>query len=66
MSAAYIQVHFRLDFSMESNNMDPEWSSLIWVHIVCNIVGTRGADFKSREMWAKSYDLDVLICDPLI
>ena len=40
MSAAYIQVHFRLDFFMEANNMNPDKtaplrSSLIWVHIVC-------------------------------
>ena len=41
MSAAYIQVHFRLDFFMEVNNMNPDQtalgSSLIWVHIACNI-----------------------------
>ena len=39
-SAACIQVHFRLDFIIQANNMNPEQtapSSLIWVHIVCNI-----------------------------
>ena len=38
MSVAYTQVHFRLDFFMEANTMNPDQgSSLIWVHIVCNI-----------------------------
>ena len=42
MSAAYIQMHFRLDLIMEANTMNsdqttPKWSSLIWVDIVCNI-----------------------------
>ena len=42
MSAAYIQEHFRLDFVMEANTMNPDQtaprgSSLNWVHIVCNI-----------------------------
>ena len=43
MPAAYIQVHFRQDFFMEANNMNPDQtapkggSSLIWVDIVCNI-----------------------------
>ena len=38
-SATYIEVHFRLDFVIESNTMNPDplGSSLIWVHIVCNI-----------------------------
>ena len=27
-SAAYIQVHFRLDFFMEANNMDPDQTAL--------------------------------------
>ena len=39
--AAYIQVHFRLDFFMAANNMNTDQtapkSSLICVHIVCNI-----------------------------
>ena len=38
----YIQVHFRQDCFIEANNMNPDetWSqgsSLIWIHIVCNI-----------------------------
>ena len=41
MSAAYIQVHFRLDFFMEGYNIKPDQtapgSSLIWVYIVCII-----------------------------
>ena len=43
MSAAYyIQMHFRLDCFIEENNMNPDQtvpfgSSLIRVHIVCNI-----------------------------
>ena len=45
-TAAYIQANFRLDFSMEVNTMNPDQtapfgprlrSSLIWVHIICNI-----------------------------
>ena len=35
-SAAYIQVHFGLDFIMEANTMTPDLSS-IWLHTVCNI-----------------------------
>ena len=38
LSAFYIcciiQMHFRLDFVMEANNMSLDWSSLNWVHIV--------------------------------
>ena len=42
MSAAYIQMHSRLDFITEANHMNPDQtaphrSSLIWVHIVYNI-----------------------------
>ena len=34
-------MHFRLDFFMEANNMNPDQTapnggSLIWVHIICN------------------------------
>ena len=40
-SAAYIQVHFRLDFIMEANTLNPVQtaprSSLICVHFICNI-----------------------------
>ena len=36
---------FRLDFYMEANNMNPDQtgflSSLIWVHIICNIGNDR-------------------------
>ena len=28
MSAVYIQVHFRLDFFMEANNMNPDQSNI--------------------------------------
>ena len=31
MSAAYIQVHFRLDFFMEANNMNPDQTALLGV-----------------------------------
>ena len=55
MSAAHIQVHFRLDFIMEANTMSPDQtapkgSSLNWVHIVCNTyyLGTY-ADERSRQ-----------------
>ena len=45
-SAAYIQVHFRLDLLMEAN----KGSSLIKVHIVCNIGYLRiSADVRSRR-----------------
>ena len=38
MSAAYIQMHFRLDFITEANAMDPDQTALlVCVHIVCNI-----------------------------
>ena len=44
VSAAYILAHFRLDFFMEANTTNPDQtapnglgSSLICVHIVCNI-----------------------------
>ena len=39
MFDAIIQVHFRLDFYMEANNMTMIrlGSSLLWVQIVCNI-----------------------------
>ena len=39
MSTAYIQVHFRLDFIMKANTMNPiqTGSNLIWVYIVSNI-----------------------------
>ena len=37
-------MHFRLDFIMEANAMNPDpGSSLIWVHIVCNIGCRRGS-----------------------
>ena len=54
MSAAYIEVHFRLDFFMEANNMNPNQTAtkeqfLIWVHIVFNIGYLRTeADKRSR------------------
>ena len=42
----YIQVHFRRDILMEAN----KGSSLIWVHIVCNIVYLRiSTDVRSRQ-----------------
>ena len=34
MSAAYIQVFFRLDFIIGAYNMNPD---PFWLHIVCNI-----------------------------
>ena len=37
MSAANIQVHFRLDFFMEANNMNPDQTASK-VHIVYNII----------------------------
>ena len=37
----FIQMHFKLDFIMEVNTINPDktapWSSLIRVHIFCNI-----------------------------
>ena len=41
-STVYIHVHFRLDFVLEGDTMNPDQtatlrSSLIWVHIACNI-----------------------------
>ena len=36
MSAAYIQVHFRLDFIMEANTMNSDQTAPL-VLIVCNI-----------------------------
>ena len=35
----HLQVHFKLDFFMKANNMNPDQtgSSLIWVYIVCKI-----------------------------
>ena len=40
--ATFIQMHFRLLLIMEENTMNPDQtapkSSLIWVHIVCNVV----------------------------
>ena len=43
-SAAYIQVHFRLDFILDANAMNPDQtvplrgvSNKIWIHIVRNI-----------------------------
>ena len=39
MSAAYIQVHFKLDFLTETNNMNPDQTApnQIRVNIFCNI-----------------------------
>ena len=34
LSAAYVQVHFRLDFIMKENSVN-HGSSLNWVHIAC-------------------------------
>ena len=34
--AGYIQMHFRLLLIIEANAMNPDPTSLIWVHIVCN------------------------------
>ena len=42
-SATYIHALVKLDFFMEANTMNPDQtacsirSSLIWVHVVCNI-----------------------------
>ena len=49
LSAAYtcIQVHFRLDFIMEANTMNPDQSSLICVHIVYNM----SRDMRFPTMW---------------
>ena len=63
MSAAYIEVHFRLDFFMEANNMNPNQTAtkeqfLIWVHIVFNIGYLRTeADKRSRwqKLWLVGY-----------
>ena len=42
-SSAYIQVHFRHDFFIEANNMNPNQIDpfLIWSHVVCNITYQR-------------------------
>ena len=41
ISAAYMQVHFKLDFIMKANTINHDqtapFSSLICVHIVCNL-----------------------------
>ena len=57
-SAAYIQVHFRLDFIVEANNMNLYnlTAPKIWVHVVCNIDKLRAsedklADDKCRDWW---------------
>ena len=48
-------VCFRLDYFMEANNMNPDQtapflSSLIWVHVVCNLGYQRTqADERSRQ-----------------
>ena len=36
-SAAITLVHFRLDFIMEANTMNPDQTAPFWVHIVCHI-----------------------------
>ena len=33
--ARAVKALMRLDFIMEANTMDPDWSSLILIHIVC-------------------------------
>ena len=56
-SAAYIQVHFKLDFIMEANTMNLYQTALIWVHIVCNIGYSRKwADERADD---KSWDWQV-------
>ena len=51
-SSAYIQVHFRPDYIMEANAMNPDQtapkgSSLIWVHSVC-IIGHLSTQAEER------------------
>ena len=43
-SAAYNQVHLRLDFSMKANNMSPDHNSPLgtWVYIILNIGNLQG------------------------
>ena len=54
-SIAYIIMHFRLDFIIEANTMNPDQtaplgSSLIWVHSVCNVgYESTQTDERSRE-----------------
>ena len=61
MSAAYIQVHFRLDLFMEANE---PWSgsSLIWVHIDCNIgyIRTKTGERAADKSWLAAKGLRVL------
>ena len=55
MSAVYSQVHFRLDFFMEANNMNPDQTgdcSNLGPYC-CKIGYLRGADDKSYDWWAK-------------
>ena len=53
MSAEYTQVHFRLDFFMEANNMNPDQiapdlgSYCLQKRLPKNIMQARGADDKS-------------------
>ena len=59
--AAYIQVHFRLDFIMEASTMNPDQtkgSSLIWAILIAISAAkkhkqTRGADDKSQDWQEK-------------
>ena len=56
MSAAYnIQVHFKQDVFMQSNNINPNKtaSSLIWVHIVLNIGYLSLGQMRKHDWWAK-------------
>ena len=62
LSAEYIQLLFRLLFTMEANTMNPDQtapnSSLIWVHIVCNLSyqsksEDEQADDTCYERWEK-------------
>ena len=67
MSATNVEVHFGLDFFMEAINMNPDQtapqgSSLICVHIVCNIGYLNIYIKQMREQLTKAVGLIYITC----